>query len=272
MYRHKHGFTLIELLVVISIIAALAAILFPVFFQARLRAGRTSCLSNVRQIGFSILMYAQDYDDTIVPWLQPTGGPRNSVRSDRNTWVDLVQPYVKDSNPPRVPDLPINANVQPRGIWRCPSFNPTDLVNSTNDPNCAGPGAVDLSEFARQYYAHYGITFPYPPGAQGSCTQADPHYNYPGSDPLYFDVTGTLSQILRQAETVSASDGVTFLSNLDNWAIFEGDGCSGANAHQGGGNHVFFDGHTKFLERNSERYETEDRYGCIYKTYYSIDR
>lgn len=60
----RRGFTLIELLVVIAIIAILAAILFPVFAQAREKARQTSCLSNVKQITLGMLMYVQDYDET----------------------------------------------------------------------------------------------------------------------------------------------------------------------------------------------------------------
>src|SRR5476651_819462 len=63
--RSRHGFTLIELLVVIAIIAILAAILFPVFARAREQARRTSCLSNMKQIGLALFMYAQDYDETL---------------------------------------------------------------------------------------------------------------------------------------------------------------------------------------------------------------
>ena len=61
----KHAFTLIELLVVIAIIAILAAILFPVFAQARESARQTTCLSNMRQIGLAVRMYTQDYDETL---------------------------------------------------------------------------------------------------------------------------------------------------------------------------------------------------------------
>jgi prepilin-type N-terminal cleavage/methylation domain-containing protein len=63
----RHGFTLIELLVVIAIIAILAAILFPVFAQARAKARTATTISNLRQIGLASMMYAQDYDETIHP-------------------------------------------------------------------------------------------------------------------------------------------------------------------------------------------------------------
>jgi prepilin-type N-terminal cleavage/methylation domain-containing protein len=66
--RQRGGFTLIELLVVIAIIAILAAILFPVFAQAREKARQTTCVSNLKQIGTAFMMYVQDYDETYPPW------------------------------------------------------------------------------------------------------------------------------------------------------------------------------------------------------------
>ena len=65
--QRRNGFTLIELLVVIAIIAILAAILFPVFGQAREKARQTACFNNLKQIGLAYQMYAQDYDEAIVP-------------------------------------------------------------------------------------------------------------------------------------------------------------------------------------------------------------
>jgi prepilin-type N-terminal cleavage/methylation domain-containing protein/prepilin-type processing-associated H-X9-DG protein len=89
----KHGFTLIELLVVIAIIAILAAILFPVFAQAREKARTSSCLSNVKQIGTSWLMYLQDYDEVMVPhWITNTGEAGVAAQW---WWPKLLDPYTK---------------------------------------------------------------------------------------------------------------------------------------------------------------------------------
>ncbi len=88
MLRNYHqGFTLIELLVVIAIIAILAAILFPVFARARENARRSSCQSNLKQIGLGLMQYVQDYDEIM---------PMNSTNEPAGgAWMDKIQPYIK---------------------------------------------------------------------------------------------------------------------------------------------------------------------------------
>ncbi|MGD9495733.1 MAG: prepilin-type N-terminal cleavage/methylation domain-containing protein [Armatimonadota bacterium] len=100
--RPRAGFTLIELLVVIAIIAILAAILFPVFARAREKARQTSCLSNLKQIGTAMLMYAQDYDERFVD------------TSAYWSWYLPLQAYVKNDQ-----------------IFQCPSLS--DQGNSYTD-------------------------------------------------------------------------------------------------------------------------------------------
>lgn len=116
--RARFGFTLIELLVVIAIIAILAAILFPVFAQARAKARQASCTSNMKQVGLAILMYAQDYDEQL-PW-----GYAYQVKT---TWYDLVEPYVK------VGAQGFGMTVKPT-FYVCPSFSNMEVPMKPGDP------------------------------------------------------------------------------------------------------------------------------------------
>ena len=108
----RRGFTLIELLVVIAIIAILAAILFPVFAQAREAARKASCQSNLKQLGTAESMYSQDYDETYSGSFLP--------RADQARWsyAELLQPYVKNA-----------------AIFHCPSASGYMKNNDVMDPN-----------------------------------------------------------------------------------------------------------------------------------------
>jgi prepilin-type N-terminal cleavage/methylation domain-containing protein len=102
MHRRR-GFTLIELLVVIAIIAILAAILFPVFAQAREQARGTKCLSNCKQVGLSVAMYTQDYDETF-PFQRTDALTVMAAGGKQTTYYDQLVPYSKNG-----------------WIWMCPS-------------------------------------------------------------------------------------------------------------------------------------------------------
>jgi prepilin-type N-terminal cleavage/methylation domain-containing protein/prepilin-type processing-associated H-X9-DG protein len=95
--RKRTGFTLIELLVVIAIIAILAAILFPVFAQAREKARQSGCLSNLKQIGTALMMYTQDYDEAYpCNWAGARPMPPSTPDGGSYKWMDAVFPYVKN--------------------------------------------------------------------------------------------------------------------------------------------------------------------------------
>lgn len=90
--RHRCGFTLIELLVVISIIAVLAAMLFPVVHRAKEAARKTACLSNLRQLGMAAHMYSQDWDE----WMPRDYHACNSSTTHKRL-VDQINPYIENT-------------------------------------------------------------------------------------------------------------------------------------------------------------------------------
>jgi prepilin-type N-terminal cleavage/methylation domain-containing protein/prepilin-type processing-associated H-X9-DG protein len=111
-HRLSSGFTLIELLVVIAIIAILAAILFPVFAQAREKARQITCISNEKQIALAMLMYVQDYDETF-PYCYFPYSDGNAAFTE---WTTVIAPYVKAGTAE-------NGNGGTSGgLYKCPSF------------------------------------------------------------------------------------------------------------------------------------------------------
>ena len=122
--RTRHAFTLIELLVVIAIIAILAAILFPVFAQARDAARSAACLSNMRQIGMGVQMYIQDNDGRL--FFRSTGKPdatRIGVATTGNglKWWNQLMPYIKNAQIFKCPSDPLpTASPDNAGVLNIP--------------------------------------------------------------------------------------------------------------------------------------------------------
>jgi len=122
----RSAFTLIELLVVIAIIAILAAILFPVFAQARESARKTACLSNCKQLGMAVMQYTQDYDEVYVcnAWDTPPLGVTDTDSGNPNfpsafPWVFRLHPYLKNKQVFVCPSDP-----DPKNGWHCYDGNP----------------------------------------------------------------------------------------------------------------------------------------------------
>jgi prepilin-type N-terminal cleavage/methylation domain-containing protein/prepilin-type processing-associated H-X9-DG protein len=116
----RKGFTLIELLVVIAIIAILAAILLPVFAQAREKARETQCLSNERQMSLAFAQYVSDYDETYPPDQYNNHDPVDGS-NDWLPWMGLINPYLKNGNMTTYKDG-YTTTMGNSGVFQCPSF------------------------------------------------------------------------------------------------------------------------------------------------------
>ncbi len=157
-YRVQPGFTLIELLVVIAILSILAAILFPVFSQAREKARSVSCLSNMKQISSAVMMYEQDYDETL--FFRPGSAKqvmRNNTLNATNAakWWNLTMPYIhssqifrcaSDSAPTPSPDAngvlsilrSYIANTAPEGLNDAQIDDPVETITVTEKADFIG--------------------------------------------------------------------------------------------------------------------------------------
>ncbi|MFZ4507851.1 MAG: prepilin-type N-terminal cleavage/methylation domain-containing protein [Fimbriimonas sp.] len=268
----SRAFTLIELLVVIAIIAILAAILFPVFAQAKEAAKQTAGLSNTKQIALSQLMYSGDYDDTVIPSntaRDQEGDPLLDSLDDqiRGSWVTNIQPYLKNTQ-----------------ILQSPGFSESNLIKAMNQDDCDGTDLDYIKSLLPsdgKYLSHYGIAkhsvyWSCDPGVNSEST---PYANYPGSGWGFNYDTGnyeyrtiSLTAVVESARTANIGDAYTAV-NADRSRVVSKFGCEARFRYRGdGGSFSFLDGHSKYLGGNPERIHQKDEQGCIFEKWFTYDK
>lgn len=225
------AFTLIELLVVVAILGILAAILFPVFSRARESGRRTSCQSNLKQIGLGMIQYSQDYDEVLIAdWYSPvvnspkaTGAdPDDSTLAPRYKWMDAAYPYIKSEQ-----------------VFTCPSAVGEKAKPYIYYKNLA-TGASTTN------YGSYVIVHGY--GAPDRpCAQCTPPVSHPNV---------AKPELVTLAAVGSATTTAWVLDGVDNENGFSADADEGelkhfAARHLETVNTLFLDGHVKALKKDA---------------------
>ena len=268
--QNKKGFTLIELLVVIAIIAILAAILFPVFAQAREKARQTSCLSNTKQLGLGLLMYTQDYDETwprnddcvnngtrAVDGAPATAigcnGPTYGDRVNHYKWWYWTYPYVKNAQ-----------------INFCPSR--TGLLDQTN-----------WTQNAEIFNAGYGLNLALT-GANNSYGKSSPVLRNSWTGGTLAGITAPAEAMLMMETSypavgsylVPSSDPNTTtaypLASRGYWSylmVYQGVTATKYFPHTNGSVFAFTDGHSKWMTVNAflDKCPPDNQYSSTYPKY-----
>ena len=251
----KKGFTLIELLVVIAIIAILAAILFPVFAQAREKARATQCLSNCKQFGTAIQLYMDDYDES-VPYPGAYGGSKNVAFYEAYKaagWKDASSMYA--SYPGRV-----------YNVW--PIANPHNIDYAANYPfwgDCIFPYVKNVKMFECPSgqkgvcgYAVNGGIYGTASKSGGNCLNDEqPEINSLSS---FTNPSETLfvSDVFQRRDQKKSLGAQTSHTMLCDWWITPNEYYIGPIRHNNGVNCTMMDGHAKFYKRGQGPSEGTD--------------
>lgn len=229
--RNYSGFTLIELLVVIAIIAILASILFPVFAQARESARRSSCQSNLKQLGLAIQGYTQDYDEKL-----PHGNYPGDTTTGNIPWQQLVDPYIKSGYTGGTTE----AAGKTKGVYVCPNYAKSDPSNLIQRPSTS----YSANRFYMPFHGNLATGVPAPASWQVP----------PSSLAVFKEVT----KVVLLAES-SGNRVVTDGNDVGPWAdIYEKQSgyvwVIGRDRHQSGSNYLFVDGHVKWSKAPTPNY------------------
>ncbi len=246
----KKAFTLIELLVVIAIIAILAAILFPVFAQARSKARQTSCLSNIKQIGTGLMMYTQDYDEVL---------PGNSTLGSGYTdprWPDAatahsaglgeafgwMQPYdIANPGTHRIWARDIQPYIKNLQIFKCPQAKPRSTDGACNAAAAGSSPAGGICEVQGVNAPSAGngnILLNGIPAGRSLATIPAP------ADIIFAHEVRNFFRAAQEKPRLVLSTG--------NYSGFTSQYYD--STHSGGANLLFCDGHAKWQKRSSIRF------------------
>ena len=260
----KRGFTLIELLVVIAIIAILAAILFPVFAQAREKARAISCLSNMKQLGLGELMYNQDFDEKYTPGANTYG--------EGNGWAGELYPYTKSVNLFKCPDDSTVADGADKGGQAVSYGINRNTAVYSNPPAATGPDGNSIASFTSPAKTillfevvnsrYYSITNPMAAGS-GTQEQGDDYGNaaWSGASPSgcgqggAFDMAGYNNDPTAQNHIAYATGQLFNSLPVASGGVYYNPTPAATTAtagrHTQGSNYVLADGHAKFLRSSS---------------------
>ena len=235
--QRRTGFTLIELLVVIAIIAILAAILFPVFAQAREKARAISCLSNLKQSGLGTLMYVEDYDEYFpINIYAPYG---LSAGSCIMTYDQEIQPYVKNSQIDVCPDDSTKLN----------------FINAMNDLGLPPPCITSPALVFASYEQNFAVI-----------DDGDPNVIFGMESDR---TTKSMAQIGVPADTSLNADATVTVGPVPGTPCNLFDSPVQAR-HNGNVNSVYVDGHAKIVHCKPTLYPNGTQVGCYQLDFQAI--